>query len=111
CLGGRLTSGAQAIIDFIGLEEKCRGADLILTGEGCFDEQSLQGKSLNRVGEMARRLGIPLLVVAGRIELDRTAWRGLVADAEVSRKIGPSAANAVAAAATAVVRRACPHVN
>ena len=60
--GARIVPGAPAVADLIGLDNALAGADVVVTGEGRFDESSWRGKV---VGEVARRTTAPLAVVCG----------------------------------------------
>jgi glycerate kinase len=62
-----LESGIQMILDETGFEELVRGCDLILTGEGKIDSQSLRGKVIDGVASRAMPLGIPVIAVVGDI--------------------------------------------
>ncbi|MBO0867427.1 MAG: glycerate kinase [Micromonosporaceae bacterium] len=64
--GGRVVSGLALVRQVTGLDAALDGADLVITGEGSFDEQSLRGKVVSGVAEGARRRGKPCLVFAGR---------------------------------------------
>ena len=50
--GARLTSGFDLVAEQIGLHARLLQADLVITGEGSYDEQSLQGKAVQRIIEM-----------------------------------------------------------
>ena len=67
-LGGRVVSGIALVTTAIGLEEELDRADLVITGEGSFDHQSLRGKVAAGVANGARDRGLPCVVVAGRVE-------------------------------------------
>ena len=67
-LGGRVVSGAGLVTEAIGLAAELDRADLVITGEGSFDHQSLRGKVAAGVAGGARDRGVPCLVVAGRVE-------------------------------------------
>jgi glycerate kinase len=67
-LGGRVISGIGLVTDAIGLEQELDRADLVITGEGSFDHQSLRGKVAAGVAGGARDRGLPCVVVAGRVE-------------------------------------------
>lgn len=73
-LGGRLVSGFDMVATQIGLEARVAAADLIITGEGRLDEQSLQGKGPVGVARLARRLGKKIVGVAGSVD-DSAALR------------------------------------
>lgn len=104
--GGHLGSGARAVIDFIGLEARCRGADLILTGEGCLDRQSLSGKAVAAVAELGARLGIPVAAVAGRVALPEESWRRHFTAVAVGAGTTANAAQAVTQATATLLRSA-----
>jgi glycerate kinase len=58
---------------FIHLEDHIREADLVITGEGSLDQQSLMGKVPVGIAKLAQKHGKPVIGIAGRIdtELDR----------------------------------------
>jgi glycerate kinase len=65
-LGARVASGFELVAASCGFAEKLAAADLVITGEGSFDEQSRQGKTTGRVINAAVKAGKPWLVLAGR---------------------------------------------
>lgn len=67
--GAELVSGADLLLDHVRFDERIRGADLVLGAEGKLDAQSLEGKLIAKVARRARSAGIPVAVVAGRVEL------------------------------------------
>ncbi|MEV4704906.1 glycerate kinase [Actinoplanes sp. NPDC049316] len=67
-LGGRVVSGIGLVTRLIGLEAQLDRADLVITGEGSFDHQSLRGKVAAGIAGGARDRGLPCVVVAGRNE-------------------------------------------
>ena len=64
-------------MDFIGLETLVRGSDLIITGEGKMDEQTLSGKVVKGVADLSRKHSKPLIVVVGKNELSVDKTRAL----------------------------------
>lgn len=66
--GASLKSGFDLVSNLIRLEERVREADVVITGEGRLDAQTLQGKGPVGVARMARRLGKRVFAVAGGIE-------------------------------------------
>jgi glycerate kinase len=70
-LGGRVTSGIGLVRDLTGLDAALEDADLVITGEGSFDDQSLRGKLVSGVAEAARDRGLPCLVLAGQVAAGR----------------------------------------
>ncbi|WP_045744573.1 glycerate kinase [Actinoplanes rectilineatus] len=67
-LGGRVTSGIALVTTLIGLDAELDAADLVITGEGSFDHQSLRGKVVAGIAAGARDRGLPCVVLAGRNE-------------------------------------------
>lgn len=72
-LGGRRQSGAELIVAHTGTGEEIARADLLITGEGRLDDQSLHGKVVGSLAAAARRRGVPVLVLAGQVALARPA--------------------------------------
>jgi glycerate kinase len=70
-LGGRCDSGIGLVRRLSGLDEALDAADVVITGEGSFDHQSLRGKVVSGVAEAARDRGLPCLVIAGRVSAGR----------------------------------------
>ena len=68
-LGARRASGAAVIADFTGLADDVAAADLIITGEGRFDDQSLHGKVVSALTGMADPARTEVLVLAGQVTL------------------------------------------
>jgi glycerate kinase len=68
--GGRCESGFEVVRAAVGLDARLAGADLVVTGEGAFDPASLRGKVVGGVAGAARALGVPCVVVAGRVAVD-----------------------------------------
>ncbi|UOE20123.1 glycerate kinase [Thermobifida halotolerans] len=69
-LGGTVESGVSLVLDAVGLDELAASADVVVTGEGSFDSQSLRGKLPHGVARTAARHGVPCLVLAGRVAVD-----------------------------------------
>ncbi|MDT5064749.1 MAG: glycerate 2-kinase [Mycobacterium sp.] len=72
-LGGRRASGAAVIAEHTGLAADIGAAELIITGEGRFDDQSLHGKVVSALAASSR--DTPVLVLAGQVTLDADALR------------------------------------
>ncbi len=70
-LGGRLVPGAAVVADAVGLDRSLAACDLVVTGEGRFDWQSLHGKVLAEVAHRALAHGVPTVVVAGEVLVGR----------------------------------------
>lgn len=67
-LGAKMQSGIKTVLDVCGFDEKIKGADLIITGEGKMDSQSVQGKVPFGVAGRAR--GIPVTAIVGLKDID-----------------------------------------
>jgi glycerate kinase len=70
-LGGLRSSGIEAVADAVGLRERIAAADLVVTGEGSLDWQSLRGKVVSGVAALAQEAGVPVVAVAGQVEVGR----------------------------------------
>ncbi|SCL68900.1 glycerate kinase [Micromonospora citrea] len=70
-LGGRCESGIGLVTGAIGLDAALDTVDLVITGEGSFDHQSLRGKVVAGVAGAARDRGLPCVVLAGRVSTGR----------------------------------------
>jgi glycerate 2-kinase len=69
-LGAVRESGAAVIAEHTGLAHDVAVADVIVTGEGRFDDQSLHGKVVSALAGGARSRGVPVIVLAGQVTLD-----------------------------------------
>jgi glycerate kinase len=79
-LGAERRSGVDVVLDLVGLDAALAGragsdglrerADLVITGEGALDEQTLAGKAVAGVARRAGADGIPVVAVCGRVDLD-----------------------------------------
>lgn len=67
--GGRVVSGIDLVWRVCGLDAALAAADLVITGEGSFDAQSLRGKAVIGVARAARDRHLPCLVLAGRVSV------------------------------------------
>jgi len=76
-LGARLRPGVQVVMDAVHLRERMEGADLVVTGEGRFDEQSLRGKAPSGVLQAAREMRVPAVVLCGEAAVDPAGVRVL----------------------------------
>jgi glycerate kinase len=72
-LDARLVAGAAHVLDAIGFDERLRGADAVVVGEGRIDEQSAMGKIVGAIARRAQAAGVPVHAIAGANALDRAA--------------------------------------
>lgn len=84
-----LESGADLVMDAVGLDAHLAGADLVLTGEGSLDVQSVAGKVPVKVAERAAAAGVPAIVFAGRLdtEVEDLPPRGVAAVVPIVRGV------------------------
>ena len=69
-LGASLRPGIEIVIEAVGLEGSIREADLVLTGEGRIDSQTVHGKTPIGVARVAKRHGKPVIGIAGSLSSD-----------------------------------------
>lgn len=69
-LNARLERGVEMVLDAIGFDKIIKSADLIITGEGKIDSQTLTGKAPYGVLQRAKRQGIPVVAIGGSVKLD-----------------------------------------
>lgn len=69
-LGARLERGVEMVLDAIHFDDMIAGADLVITGEGRVDSQTLTGKTPFGVAQRALRQGIPVVAIGGSVTLD-----------------------------------------
>lgn len=69
-LDARLERGIEMVLDAIGFDDIISGADLVITGEGRVDSQTLTGKTPFGVAQHAHRQRIPVVVIGGSVEID-----------------------------------------
>ena len=67
-LGATLKPGIEIVMAALGLEQALTEADLLVTGEGRIDSQTLGGKALSGVARLARARGLPVIALAGVVE-------------------------------------------
>lgn len=65
--GARLLSGIDLVCEICGLEDTLSSADLVITGEGKIDGQSVHGKTPVGVARLAKKKGIPVIAFAGEL--------------------------------------------
>ena len=78
-------SGVDVVLDLVGLDAALSGsapagrgrADLVVTGEGALDRQTLAGKAVSGVARRAAAHGIPVVAVCGRLDLDEAGLAAL----------------------------------
>jgi glycerate kinase len=74
-LNAKIRPGIELILDLIDFDRRVVGADLVVTGEGSLDQQSLAGKAPIGVARAATGAGVRVVAVAGRLQLSPQALR------------------------------------
>ncbi|WP_339709140.1 glycerate kinase [uncultured Kriegella sp.] len=67
---GKLVNGIELVLETLGLEEYIKKSNLVITGEGKIDSQTLHGKTIAGVTKMAKKYKVPVVVVTGKIGED-----------------------------------------
>jgi glycerate kinase len=109
--GASLESGIELVLDAVDFDRQLPGTDLILTGEGCIDRQSVHGKVVSGVVAHASRLDIPVVALGGTLrarELGSLYAAGLTAALAVAD--GPMTEAKAFARAAPMVQRAAESV-
>ncbi|MDO8405659.1 MAG: glycerate kinase, partial [Pseudomonas sp.] len=66
-LEAQFKAGVEVVAELVGLAVAVKDADLVITGEGRFDAQTLRGKTPFGVARIAREQGVPVIVIAGTL--------------------------------------------
>ena len=69
-LNAKLVNGIDHFLELTGFEQSLKNSDLVITGEGSIDEQTLQGKGPFGVAASAKKLNLPVIGLAGKIPLE-----------------------------------------
>lgn len=85
--GAQMGPGVELVAEACGLAETMSGADLVITGEGRLDSQSLSGKTPVGVARLAKKQGIRVIAFVGTLDVDETELRRAGIDAAYA--IGP----------------------
>lgn len=104
-LGAAMRPGIELVLELVGLRDYLPGADLVITGEGSLDRQSLAGKAPVGVADAARRAGVRTVAVCGRTSLDvGELHRAAIAAAYALTDLEPDVARCMAQAGSLLER-------
>lgn len=97
-LGGRIVSGVDTVLSALGFDLLLSQADLVVTGEGRFERRSLRGTVVTGVASAAAAQGIPVVVVAGVVQVGRreamsVGINGLYAVADTADQVSAALAD------------------
>ena len=73
-LNAKLVSGIETVIRYSSIAKEIETAAWVITGEGCFDSQSLQGKVVSGIAKLANRSGAKVVVIAGDVKLTKQEY-------------------------------------
>ena len=92
-LGARLEMGIETVLDVVQFDTLAEEADLVLTGEGKIDAQSLRGKVVIGVARRTKKHDIPLVAIVGDIgdDIDEAYEEGVTAIFSINRVAIPYA--------------------
>ena len=88
-LGAELVSGVNGVLDTVDFDSAAKDANLIITGEGRLDRQSLRGKVIQGVCRRASALGVPVCAVVGDYDDRVLPMEGLTAVFSINRRAVP----------------------
>jgi glycerate kinase len=103
--GAVIRSGFDVVAESVGLESKMKDVDVVITGEGSLDRQTLEGKTPAGVARLARKLGKRIFAIVGRASEDRQV-RELFDEVYVLAQPGMSEKENIARAAELLRERA-----
>jgi glycerate kinase len=67
--GAELAGGAALVLDALAVDAELAQVDVVLTGEGCIDGQTVTGKAVGELADRCARAGVPCAAIVGRDEL------------------------------------------
>jgi glycerate kinase len=73
-LGAELKSGAEMVLDVVRFDEVLSDTDMVITGEGCLDGQTMTGKLPYCVAQRSTKADVPVAAVCGRAEVDECQY-------------------------------------
>jgi glycerate kinase len=109
-LGGQRVPGIASVVELTGLAAAAGAVDVVVTGEGCFDWQSLQGKVVSGVAALAMEVARPCVVLAGQIEIGRREMAALGVESAYSVAEHAGSAEAAMAAPAEQLAPLAAHV-
>jgi glycerate kinase len=105
-LNGQLRPGIEIVTEAVGLDAAVRDADLVVTGEGRIDGQTVNGKTPMGVAKVARRHGKPVVAIGGGLAQDADAVHAEGIEVVVAAVARPCSVAEALAAAEENLRRA-----
>lgn len=109
-LGGRLRPGSEIVTAAVGLDAAVADADLVITGEGRIDGQTIHGKTPVGVARVAQRHGKPVIAIAGSLAAGASVVHAHGIDAVFGAVSRPCTVEEALAAAAVNVRSAARNI-
>jgi len=114
--GAKIQRGIEIVLDAVDFDRRVQQADLVITGEGKLDGQSIQGKTCIGVAQRAARFGKPVIALVGKADDDAdlclnhglTAYHAIVNDQITPQQAMADAARYLQELAAAVFPSYCP---
>ncbi|WP_252089560.1 glycerate kinase [Pseudomonas sp. MWU13-3659] len=103
-MGARFRPGVEVVAELAGLDALVQGADLVITGEGRFDAQTLRGKTPLGVARVAKQHGVPVVVLAGTLGIGYEQLYAHGIDAAFALASGPMTLEQACAEAGALLK-------
>ncbi|UAW97188.1 glycerate kinase [Halopseudomonas nanhaiensis] len=104
-LGATFRPGVEVVAEMVCLSSRLAAADLVITGEGCCDAQTLQGKTPLGVARLAREHDVPVVVLAGTLGEGYEALYAHGIDAALALTPGPMTLEAACSQAPELLRQ------
>lgn len=100
-LGAIRVAGISTVLDELAVHHRILDTDLVLTGEGCLDDQSLHGKAVAGIARLCAESGVPCVAIAGEVRLGKRelAAAGIDGAYALRELVGPDMAMAEPTAA------------
>lgn len=67
-MNAKIVPGIELVLQLLGMEQYLNEADLVITGEGKIDGQTLNGKTISGISKMAKDRGVPVIVLTGKMD-------------------------------------------
>ncbi|MBO7199676.1 MAG: glycerate kinase [Alistipes sp.] len=94
-LGARMQPGIDIVLSLLDFERRAKGCDMVVTGEGSIDAQTLHGKAPAGVLAVAQCLGVPVVALGGRVEGEDALLAGGFSDVRAITPRGQTLAEAM----------------
>jgi glycerate kinase len=109
-LKGQMRPGVDIVMDAVDLTGKLAGCDLVITGEGCLDGQTVFGKAPAGVAKVAKQLGLPVIAICGSLGAGAAKAPEAGIDACFSALEGPIPESELAQRAAGMLERCAEQV-